>query len=690
MRYFSAMRSPLRWSLLYLCVLFASFAHSQTVRIKQAGGGLELIKERDLRDGNAYVSGKGFDIPGIVLFNERKSRHQFGDDTTYASRDLVDTTWSVLADSEDSVVIGTSVHWLRYRVLPHADLKGLPLLFNVQCRSGFTLYLNGAQVLHAEPMATATGSILPLSDSIPRLSVPVMFRCDGEPEVVAIRIEGSPGQPVVDSALRVSLHSGDIDYHMQRSMLHYGVFIGINVIILLLALVIGWSERGDRSWMLLALLSLVSVLDTLCDLGGDLGTLGFSSGTARFLDLFGTVLTPWSPYLLIMALGMMRGELSRKRARLYTAGVLVMTLICASVAIADLMGIADTQDGFTMQNDITALMLITVIVLALFFALIIGWFAIEVVRLGIQLLRSKGYQRWIGAGALASSVLTLALGITSQLTGFGVSSWFSVLSDYSSYVAVPVSVAVYLAIRSVHHNRLVARQRDDLDLEVKERTAQLQIAKDRSDELLLNILPHEVAEELKDTGAAAAKHFDQATVLFTDFRGFTQLSEQVSPAELVYELNTCFKVFDGLMGKYHIEKIKTIGDSYMATGGLPDPASGSPLDVVNAALEMQAFMTQHRAERLAKGLPAFEMRVGIHTGPVVAGIVGVKKFAYDIWGDTVNTASRMESSGEVGQVNISESTYALVKDTPGLSFTPRGKIQAKGKGEMEMFFVRRG
>ncbi len=686
--YFSAMPSLLRRSLLYLSVLFALTTSGQSVRINQAGGGMELIKERDLRDGNAQVTGQGFDIPGIELFNEHKSRHWIGDDSAFAARGFVDTTWSRPDDSEDSVVIGATVHWVRYHFQAAADLKGLPLLLNVQSRHGFTLYLNGRPLVRSEPMSNATGTILPLSDSIPRLSVPVMFLCDGAPEVLAIRIEGSPGMSLRASALRVSVHSGDIAYHMQRSMLHYGVFIGINVIILLLALVIGWSERRDRSWLLLALLSLVSVLDTLCALGGELGALGLPSGTARALDLFGTVLTPWSPYLLIMVLCLLRGELSRKRARLYTAGMLVMTLLCVLVAAADLLGIADSEDGLTFQ-EINVALIITLVIGVALFVVIVVWFAVEVIRLGVQLLRSKGYQRWIGAGALASSVLTLVLGISSQLTGFGLSSWLSVLADYCSYVAVPVSVAVYLAIRSVHHNRLVARQRDDLDLEVKERTAQLQTAKDRSDELLLNILPHEVAEELKDTGAAAAKHFDQATVLFTDFRGFTQLSEQVSPAELVHELNTCFKIFDGLMGKYRIEKIKTIGDSYMATGGLPDPSNGSPLDVLHAALEMQAFMTHHRAERIAKGLPAFEMRVGIHTGPVVAGIVGVKKFAYDIWGDTVNTASRMESSGEVGQVNISESTYALVKDEPGLTFTPRGKVQAKGKGEMEMYFASR-
>jgi class 3 adenylate cyclase len=210
-------------------------------------------------------------------------------------------------------------------------------------------------------------------------------------------------------------------------------------------------------------------------------------------------------------------------------------------------------------------------------------------------------------------------------------------------------------------------------------------ARKRSDELLLNILPEEVAEELKAKGSADAKQFDEVTVMFTDFKGFTQISEKLSPTELVNEIHTCFKAFDGIITKHKIEKIKTIGDSYMCAGGLPVANTTNATDVVNAALEIQQFMKQHLQRRKMENKEPFEIRIGIHTGPVVAGIVGVKKFAYDIWGDTVNIASRMESSGEAGKVNISGSTYRLVKDT--FTCIHRGKIQAKNKGEIDMYFV---
>ncbi len=211
--------------------------------------------------------------------------------------------------------------------------------------------------------------------------------------------------------------------------------------------------------------------------------------------------------------------------------------------------------------------------------------------------------------------------------------------------------------------------------------------RDRSENLLLNILPEEIAQELKEKGKAEARNFDRASILFTDFKGFTQKSATLSATDLVNEINHCYEAFDSIIEKYDIEKIKTIGDSYMAAGGLPIPTNNSVKNTVLAALEMQEFIASHTKAMDAIGKQAFQMRVGIHTGPVVAGIVGVKKFQYDIWGDAVNTASRMENHGEVGKVNISQATYQLLKDDAHFVFESRGKIEAKGKGEMEMWFV---
>ena len=210
-------------------------------------------------------------------------------------------------------------------------------------------------------------------------------------------------------------------------------------------------------------------------------------------------------------------------------------------------------------------------------------------------------------------------------------------------------------------------------------------ARKRSDELLLNILPAETAEELKKTGTTRAKEFDTVTVMFTDFKNFTLMSEKLTAQELVNEIHYCYSAFDNIITRHGIEKIKTIGDSYMGAGGLRGANNSSAEETVRAALDIRDFIEEEKRKRMAAELPYFEIRIGCNTGPVVAGIVGIKKFAYDIWGNTVNIASRMESSGETGKVNISGNTYELVKEK--FNCTYRGKISAKNKGEVDMYFV---
>ena len=244
-------------------------------------------------------------------------------------------------------------------------------------------------------------------------------------------------------------------------------------------------------------------------------------------------------------------------------------------------------------------------------------------------------------------------------------------------------VVLLFLVALLLYNRYRIKNKVNAQLELKNEIIEKE--RNRSDELLLNILPAATAEEMKKHGKTKAMHYDSVTVLFTDFDSFTKISENFSPQELVSELDLCFREFDKITSKFGIEKIKTIGDSYMCAGGLPTPNESHPKDVVQAAIEMHHFIEQLAEKNIKSGKPVFKARFGIHTGPVVAGIVGSKKFAYDIWGDTVNTASRMESSGEVGKINISKSTYELVKDD--FNCTYRGKIKAKKKGEIDMYFI---
>jgi class 3 adenylate cyclase len=216
---------------------------------------------------------------------------------------------------------------------------------------------------------------------------------------------------------------------------------------------------------------------------------------------------------------------------------------------------------------------------------------------------------------------------------------------------------------------------------------QLQQEKEKSDNLLRNILPEAIANELKSKGKTEARHYNEVSVMFVDFAGFTAIAAAMNPNELVEELHTCFSYFDEVTEKYGLEKIKTIGDAYMCAGGIPETNKTHANDMTNAAFEIMDYVESRYAAKKAEGKSYWRARIGIHVGDAIAGVVGSRKFTYDIWGDTVNTAARMESNSESGKINISAAAKEALKNSSAFAYESRGKVNVKGKGEMNMYYA---
>lgn len=271
------------------------------------------------------------------------------------------------------------------------------------------------------------------------------------------------------------------------------------------------------------------------------------------------------------------------------------------------------------------------------------------------------------------------------------SPWYRTWIAYFFYVIILI---FFYFLISRFSNKRLRETKYKLEKIVNERTREinkqkieLENEKEKSDKLLLNILPFKVAQELKTNGFAKTKFFDQVSVLFSDFKDFTIIAQQLEHEELIAELNRCFMFFDDVCVRHNVEKIKTVGDSYMCAGGVPIKNTSNPIDVVLAAFEMIDFISKLKKEQSQQGRTLWKIRIGIHTGPIISGVVGKKKFAYDIWGDTVNTASRLEQASNPNKINISGSTYEMVKDF--FECDPRGEIPVKHKGVINMYFVKR-
>lgn len=254
-----------------------------------------------------------------------------------------------------------------------------------------------------------------------------------------------------------------------------------------------------------------------------------------------------------------------------------------------------------------------------------------------------------------------------------------------AWIVYPLLLVLAGMMLRIRTHRLFMERQKRLEELIAERTEELQHEKEKSDNLLANMLPKGTAQEIMLKGKAAKTKYNFVTVLFSDIQGFTRIAEEMNPEVLIDELDRFFFHFDSLAEKYRIEKIKTIGDAYMCAGGIPDRNRTNPVEVVLAALEMQKYMQFMKNDPAKTAARFWDIRIGIHTGTVIAGVVGHKKITYDIWGDTVNTASRMESSGEPGKINISGTTYEFVKDYFICDY--RGRMPVKYKGDLDMYFV---
>jgi class 3 adenylate cyclase/integral membrane sensor domain MASE1 len=290
--------------------------------------------------------------------------------------------------------------------------------------------------------------------------------------------------------------------------------------------------------------------------------------------------------------------------------------------------------------------------------------------------------------AVMLAALVALFGTLRGLGPFATASLNDALLATQAFVAVNGVMALLLHA-ALHERGLIAdtlrESHRNLERLVDERTATLDHQKLEIEHLIRNILPAEVAEELQANGSARPRSYNQVSVLFTDFKSFSALAEKMTAEEVVEVLSTCFRGFDAIIEKHRLEKIKTIGDAYMCAGGIPVADADHPFRIIQAALEILQFMKHHNSGRAAKGLAPLEVRIGVHVGPVVAGVLGTRKYAYDIWGNTVNIASRMESNGLPGEVNISAATYELIKEKFACRY--RGKIYAKNVGEVDMYFV---
>ena len=642
-----------------------------------------VFSEKEIKTGAPINEGSKFfagDNPAFALpqFDDSLWKHvNFNSKKVYS--------WNPIKLSSENVSKKNKIYWVRYYFKIDSTLLNQPLCLNISQLGASEIYLNGKKI---ESIGNIKSKEFKIKNKIPEL-----FTLDNtDVNVLAIRflpiIENKKKTVTISTvAISVELVSAhefikdkvvlwkDFNFY---TMLICGIFGALGFIHLLLFLFYRkaiYNLYFSTYNISISLMSYLTLLFSEMINPLDLDSYTFVSFIA--VMLFGTSLT-----------GFVNTLFGRTKKRLR-----VLLIISASIVLLYYFS-ATTAASF-----------------AFFY---ISFVAFESFYLIIRaMIRREKSAFIVGGGVLVFFlfiVMVIIFMFLNKLNTVDISDLFG--DDFITYVFIfifisfPISISAYLGWQFASTNLSLVKQLDEvnrlsdinlkqeqekqhilqnqndlLEKQVDERTFELQKEKQKTENLLLNILPHEVAEELKENGSSEAKYYDEVTVLFTDFVNFTQSSEKMGAEKMLVELNECFTAFDMIMEKHGLEKIKTIGDAYLAVCGLPTKNENHAHQTVLVALDIIDFIE----ERKKTNPDVLDIRIGINSGSLIAGIVGVKKFAYDIWGDTVNTAARMEQNSEKGKINISESTYQLIKDD--FSFEYRGKIHTKGKGEMDMYFV---
>ncbi|OJV55801.1 MAG: hypothetical protein BGO31_17055 [Bacteroidetes bacterium 43-16] len=606
-----------------------------------------------------------------------------GDDPGYKKADWPDSTWAIVNSrylkTTDSATSYRGIAWLRYRFQVDSSLLQTPLSIIIKQGGASEIYLDGTLLCTLGTVGTKHKTEYQTG-----FDHPYIFTLkDAGWHTLAVRYDNTLFPPGEKAKAGISLgiyeannyyshYLPDREDTVSILMLIVGVFVALSFIHLLL-FVFYWKALYNLFFGLYNL-SIAFLAYTAFTLSSNNNFLESSQALGwlfyGFL-LFGLSIT-----------GFVNDLFGKRKTRFYI--LLIIALLLPIVYLLDAR--------------IGAFILIIYIL----FVVVEGFFVI------IRAMFRRERAAFIVGGGIMLFFCMIALLIVGLVVNGGeidtsrTSGWVVASLDtlfIALLVSFPISISAYLAWQfsntsnrlkkqldeverlSVEKQQILEQQNEQLELQVSERTRELQSEKQKSDNLLLNILPQEVAEELKEKGASKAQYYDEVSVLFTDFVNFTAIAQKLGVEELLEELNANFTAFDQIMEKHGLEKIKTIGDAYLAVSGLPVKNTDHALNAAAAALDILAFVAE-RKKQVPYGL---NIRIGIHSGSLIAGIVGVKKFAFDIWGDTVNTAARMEQSSAPGKINISENTYHLIEQT--FNCTYRGKLQAKGKGEMDMYFV---